>query len=357
MNQGDISFIETLGLELSPSSLEVSHWKIFPRNGSILMILPDQKIAFRQGLDLYSPQRKLAQALVQTLKSIPSLRRFLKSLSVGLVSGGPVDCLLRETGFRLLGVLLGNPKQKERRALLLLEDEMGRKSVAKLGTTLDGVRKVACEISLLEGLNSEEADFFGVPPLRGNWGGETWRAFALDFFEVTPGSSLTQLEVVEVLEKWAAEERSSNFLRTSSWEGIAGQLTAAESEISLRLELRSSLRHGDFAPWNILRTADGDPMVIDWEFGLENDVPAWDLVHYLLLEADLVERREPADSLERTVGILKREDRMQEFLKFTGWVGQEQLLVKSYLFSMGDQLPQFAPFLDSAILLSPASPK
>ena len=128
MNRTDRDFLETLGLEFSPSSGEVEIWRVFSRKGTVLMLLPDQAREFREGLSLYYPQRRLAWMMVHFLRSGPVFRRVLKALTIGLSEEGPVGSLRRDTGSSLMGLLLGNPTQKERRALLLFKDEEGNKT-------------------------------------------------------------------------------------------------------------------------------------------------------------------------------------------------------------------------------------
>jgi thymidylate kinase len=47
--------------------------------------------------------------------------------------------------------------------------------------------------------------------------------------------------------------------------------------------------HGDFAPWNILQTADGW-FLVDWEDATEDGPPFWDPIHYLIQSASLLGR-------------------------------------------------------------------
>ncbi|MDB4498842.1 phosphotransferase [Akkermansiaceae bacterium] len=314
------------------------------------MILPDQMEGFREGLALYYPQRLLAKILVKALKKFAVLRGFLKTDVFDFVSSGPVESLLRENKADMKGLLLGNPSQKERRGLLLYSDQKGAKMVAKIGTTPEARRKISREASLLVALNEADHPFPAVPPIIAVWDEEGWNAFTLGFYEVNPASSISRSEVVQVLSGWASDEKNLNLQTSQSWADVSRKLTEDELEISAQLKLRSSLRHGDFAPWNILETSSNEPMVIDWEFGRLEDVPGWDLVHFLILEASLIDRRAPRETLESTLRLLETDEQLREFLKFTGWVGHEKLLVKSYLLIMGDQLVQFSPFLNGPVL-------
>ena len=54
----------------------------------------------------------------------------------------------------------------------------------------------------------------------------------------------------------------------------------------------------------MLSSKNGDVSVIDWEFGREEGVPGWDLVHYLFLSFHLVDRLSPIESSIRVVDLL-----------------------------------------------------
>jgi hypothetical protein len=54
-----------------------------------------------------------------------------------------------------------------------------------------------------------------------------------------------------------------------------------------------AFRHGDLAPWNLLRTS-GDAMVaIDWEYGSAESLPGLDVAQYVLQVAMLIARWKP----------------------------------------------------------------
>lgn len=52
-------------------------------------------------------------------------------------------------------------------------------------------------------------------------------------------------------------------------------------------------QHGDFAPWNVLRRADGTLTAIDWEYGSVEGFPHLDAAYYLLQVAALMRRWPP----------------------------------------------------------------
>ena len=53
------------------------------------------------------------------------------------------------------------------------------------------------------------------------------------------------------------------------------------------------LTHGDLAPWNVLRDAQGRLMLIDWEYASQAGLPYIDLAYYVLQVGSLVRRWAP----------------------------------------------------------------
>jgi hypothetical protein len=66
------------------------------------------------------------------------------------------------------------------------------------------------------------------------------------------------------------------------------------------LEGRAGFAHGDFAPWNLLRTDDGW-VVVDWEAAWDGAPPFFDLFHYVV-QAHWLLRRPHAGELLEGVG-------------------------------------------------------
>ena len=65
-----------------------------------------------------------------------------------------------------------------------------------------------------------------------------------------------------------------------------------------------ALHHGDFAPWNLLRHADGSLRAIDWEYGSTKGLPFLDLAYYLLQVAALITRWSPQRARSYAVDYL-----------------------------------------------------
>ena len=70
-------------------------------------------------------------------------------------------------------------------------------------------------------------------------------------------------------------------------------LSDALSFLEVRNELRACVEHGDFAPWNLRRLADGRLALIDWEWAVEEGLPWQDVCRYFYMQDYLF--RESAD--------------------------------------------------------------
>lgn len=61
-------------------------------------------------------------------------------------------------------------------------------------------------------------------------------------------------------------------------------LNQALSLLEAQDELRACVEHGDFAPWNLRRLADGRLTLIDWEWAAEEGFPWQDVCRYFYLQ-------------------------------------------------------------------------
>lgn len=85
-------------------------------------------------------------------------------------------------------------------------------------------------------------------------------------------------------------------VQADGWDGLESCL----EEISGR-EWPVVVRHGDFAPWNLLRGPDGALGAIDWEYGTPEGLPYLDLAYYLLQVSALIYRQAPERAARRAI--------------------------------------------------------
>lgn len=65
-----------------------------------------------------------------------------------------------------------------------------------------------------------------------------------------------------------------------------------------------AIQHGDFAPWNLLRSSDGVVRAIDWEYGTPEGFPYLDLAYYILQTSALIYRWNPMQATQTAVRYL-----------------------------------------------------
>lgn len=67
------------------------------------------------------------------------------------------------------------------------------------------------------------------------------------------------------------------------------------------------VQHGDFVPWNLLRTPDGRLGTIDWEHGTPEGFPHLDLAHYILQVLALIYRWPPSRAVRYATEQMARQ--------------------------------------------------
>jgi hypothetical protein len=73
----------------------------------------------------------------------------------------------------------------------------------------------------------------------------------------------------------------------------------------------AAIQHGDFAPWNVMESAERKLTAIDWEYGTLSGFPALDLAHYVLQVTGLIRRWRPPQAREYAIGQLMQDDHLQ----------------------------------------------
>ena len=71
-----------------------------------------------------------------------------------------------------------------------------------------------------------------------------------------------------------------------------------------------AVQHGDFAPWNLLRTSEGSLGAIDWEYGVLESLPHLDLAFFVLQVLALIYRQAPSKAARHTMEYLRGQPRL-----------------------------------------------
>jgi hypothetical protein len=141
--------------------------------------------------------------------------------------------------------------------------------------------------------------------------------------------------VLALLTSWLSDGEAIPLASFSEWPSItAGLMGLTINESILKrladLPLRPSIRHGDLARWNLLRTKDGRLKVLDWEWGERHGLAGIDLAHYLAQDFRLVRRLPAARVVAETVSALESPI-WSPYLELAGWTGNARELVMVYL--------------------------
>lgn len=306
------------------------------------MLLPDEAPKLRRGLALYRPQKWLAGIVVRFIRSAPFGSRILPHWKGDDRSSGPLSEILDQLKGDLNGLLLGNPLQEERRAILLIDTVSQGGLIVKLGTTPPAIAKIQREGDFIQECHKKG---WMMPEIHHFWKEENWSAFAMNFHEAP--ARLSQSVLGRLFKSWAADGRVCALGEYAGWKDLRSVMVECQVDsMTLQeleeLELRQTLRHGDFAPWNLLGSDDDEELtVIDWEFGEVDSIPGLDLVHYLIVPALLVDGLAPLDALEAARASLQNEPVFQELMMLWGWRERIDLLLKVYFYSMKGELEGF----------------
>lgn len=175
--------------------------------------------------------------------------------------------------------------------------------------------------------------------------------------EGTPLPQQDTSAALGLLQSWFLDNPAIPATGFPEWPAIISALNdltdshAAIDQLA-RLRLKPTVRHGDFARWNLLRRNDGSLMALDWEWAHPAGMPGLDLIHLYLQDARLVERLAPAAAIRRTIEVLGHAP-CSGYLEKTGW-GAERLLpvIASLAFKQGAGHQDNADILATAVAMT-----
>jgi hypothetical protein len=321
---------------------QLSRW------GHPLLLLPRHSRSAQTALELYPAQSTKARLTRAVLARVmgwgisPGLAPV--DLSVGrhdpfiqFLSGDrPVDeCNL--------GILLGNPNAAGRRFIVLVMDQDGNPlHVVKVGAEPAARTLIQREIAFLKSFSPQRLQ---SPALLGEFSTDDLGALKLGHAAGHTPSSSSSATVVTVLRGWLNDTQPVPFASLKPAQRLmeSPHMTAAERVVLERLgtaAVRTTIYHGDFAPWNVREQSHrGDWVVLDWERGEPQGPPAWDWFHFVLQPAVLVAKLPARKALDRIDQIT----RTPEFLAYAEAAGvgkQLDELLLAYVLTCRDVLRQ-----------------
>lgn len=324
------------------------------RRGRLLLGLPGERKAFAMALGLYQPQRRLARGMVSVLDGLSrvGLQRLLlptlhlshqvESLSPPLPPIDPGTC----------GVLLGSPEHRVRRAIASYQTLNGPE-VAKIAFGQGGDGVISGEMTALQSLPSGTP---GVPKLLGTHHGDGISMMRMPYIQGKVLDIGDCSDAISLLCSWISSEQPTAIEGFPEWQAIEKALSGNMRDLNAleslkRFQLVPTIRHGDFARWNLIRQPDGNLMVLDWEWGHPRGMPGIDLGHYFAQDARLVRKLSPAAVV---AGVLEAMESAacQGYLRRTGWEGEARMaLIAGLAYTFGSGQQSNGDILEAALVM------
>lgn len=319
----------------------VFHWRLIKRRGWPFLLLPESGPDSRTGLELYSAQRPLAKlwrAFLPFLLKTPAASLFPR-VTVRTHAGSPMIRFLAEQSgmpaeqLRAPAIKFGGLAENKSRLVLLLCDETRRPvKVIKTGLDAGGRAATERESRLLEKLPPH---IIGCIRMSGQLMTDKLSAFATPYFpgqcpeddagmEILFHSWLNPMEpvVIEMLDSWKMLEEAVAKTEPEAWQTLRPALAGHK--------VRSSLHHGDFAPWNIRAINTQNLQAFDWEYGHHDGIPGWDWFHFFV-QTSILARRHSVERVAAEVEELLASPRFQKYAAAAGISSIVKPLLLAYL--------------------------
>ena len=296
--------------------------RAFNRRGQEFLLLPDDAEAAERSLEVYSPQSWLAKVAIKLLRRCirlriptPVLRRVILripkgSLLFSLLKSSRRNPKLKET--LPFALLAGNPKEPSRRFVLLsFDDEHKPRIVMKIGVGRFSSELIEKERRFMEENGNRFPCF---PKISDSLSADEFAVFTTEYLRINERGFDSYEELYKCVSGW---------VHHSEMERNLGELAPLDKLYDLQMgdaaltRLCEAVRnisvvpvvfHGDLVPWNIRADAESnDWVVIDWERGEYEGVPAWDWFHFTVQTSLLVNKDSPESIMERIRNLFQSE--------------------------------------------------
>lgn len=327
--------------ELFPAD-GASRWLSFRevrKQGRPMLLLPPSNRAAARGVGLYAAQTAFARNSKNILRlaAWAGLHSMLPRVQVAFNLGDDFTQWLTETcqgrDLSELSILAGNPGAPGRRFLLLLRSRSGEAQVVKAGVTVAAKAVIVRELETLQKVQA--SSFSGIPRLLSARQEGRVCCFTVQFVEGESPTRMDSDRVARLLASWIHDAPAMPLQVQPHFKDLA-RLAETDSQARTCCALLENaaftpvLQHGDFAPWNIKETANGEWFVLDWERGLLNGIPGWDWFHCALQTAILVRRENPGQVLTRLEELL-RSPEFAHYAEVTRMQGFERACCMAFL--------------------------
>ncbi len=294
-------------------------------------------------LRLYAAQQrpaKIFRAVFPILMHTPAALLFKRVRLCANSSSDLVRFLAQQCGIQpeILGtpaIKFGGLNTYNSPLVFLLGDVSGRPlKVVKVGLDEIGRENTRREADLLEQLPGTA---LGCMRLTGRLETPTLTVFATDYF---PGESPTDDAGMEkVFHNWLNPEPPVPVTSLAGWSELeaAKGKSSADRQVLATLrqalagaQVRTTLYHGDFTPWNVRAVNENSIQAFDWDRGSLRGIPGWDWFHFIIQTAILA-RRLPVERVAAEVEQLLDSNRFKVYATATGMDTVARPLVLSYL--------------------------
>lgn len=315
-------------------------WRLIRRRRRPFLLLPTSMKNVRVGLELYSAQRRRAKiwrAVLPLLFRTPAASLFERVHFEADAGSEIMQFLSRQSGVPAArmpasAIKFGGGAQRSRLALLLCDETQRPVSVVKVGLNAAGREATDREADVLEKL---PPGTLGCIRSAGRLNTPVLSAFATTYF---PGASpYDDAGMEHLFHAWLNPGSFRPLASLQFWRELAAAVAEADpgawQVLSAALAgktVRTTLQHGDFAPWNIRAINAQNLQVYDWERGQLEGIPGWDWFHFVVQTAILA-RRHSVQRVAAEVEQLLRSDRFRKYAAEAGISDFVQPLLLAYL--------------------------
>ena len=333
-------------------------YRMLRRDGRPLLLLPPAPAAAALTLGLYLPQTAKARVAVSALRlanRLGLLGVVLPSASPPTDDATPSDHAKPFTQADLdagrIGVLLCNPSHGGGRFIAVRAGDapsIVKGAARPQAASLEQERAVIGRLAAL-GLP-------GVPSVLSDGGDAISYWFEMPHYARAEVKSVADIRAIRLLESWTGGETVNPLeaepLRSIVAASGAQTLGLGGLERLSSLRIRRAAMHGDFAPWNLRKGAEG-LVAIDWEWGRRDGLAGLDLGYGLLQEALLVKKLPPPAAL-RFVRRVAETPACAVYLKEAGWGGALDLWLAVGAWYRHSRSPSPALLAAAGFILNPA---
>ena len=308
-------------------------WRLVRRKKRPFLLLPEKSGSASDGFELYSAHRPLAKLwrlLVPLVLRTPLAKIFGRVAVEADAESEFMQFLAEQSGVPAgqlpsPAIKFGGVAGKTVRLVLLLCDAGGHPiRVIKVGLNPAGRAATEREASLLSNLPK---DVIGCTGITGRFSSDTLSAFATAYFSgesLDNDAGIEKLfddwlnggppEPIENLAIWRELQSVAKGAGLPQWPAIRDALAGQT--------VRTTIYHGDFAPWNVRMTNLETIRAFDWERGHLKGIPAWDWFHFIVQTSILVKRY----SRERVAAELEQLVHSPRFQKYASDAGISKIV-------------------------------